>query len=66
MRYELRVTAFDMLDQIHVSTALFSTTDSPELSRAPVLALCSQVPGTGTTDPREWARDALLAALEDL
>jgi hypothetical protein len=66
MRYELRLTAYDMLDQVCVSTALFQTGDIPEERPRAVLHWLSQAQGLGTSDPREWVRDALLCALEDV
>jgi len=66
MRYEARVTAFDMLDQVHVTLGVWVTGESA-LSR-PEIALSSTitVQGEGESDPTLWARDALIALLETL
>lgn len=66
MRYELRVTAYDVMDEVWVSTVLHQTPDIPSGPTELVWALSSTTAGTGVTDPREWARDALVAALEVL
>jgi len=66
MRYELRLTAYDALDQVYVSTALYLSQDRPSKSQRPILVWQSSLPGTGQSDPREWAIDALLTALEDV
>jgi len=66
MRYELRVTAYDALDEVWVSAALLSTgNDEAEAPRV-VHHWLSTVRGTGEVDPRLWSRDALLALLEDI
>ena len=44
MRYELRLTAFDMLDQIHIAAALYETPDDPEAPTARVWAQDSHNP----------------------
>jgi hypothetical protein len=66
MRYELRVTAYDALDEIWVSAVLMSTEHAGEGGPRAVLHYLTQVRGTGETDPRVWMRDALLALLEDV
>ena len=66
MRYELRVNAYDALDEVWVSATLLSTEPaSPELARV-VHHFLTTVRGTGETDPRLWTRDALLALLEEV
>jgi hypothetical protein len=66
MRYELRLTAYDMLDQVHVSVWLSTLTeDDPPQHRA-VGAYAATVAGSGESDPSVWTRDALVAALEAL
>jgi len=66
MRYEARLTAFDMLDQVHVTVGVWLTGESalsrPEL----VLSNTTTVQGEGESDPSQWARDCLIAALESL
>lgn len=65
MRFELRFTAYDVLDTLHcVLTVSATTPDTPE----PVLALRRVVscPGIGQDVPERWARDALVSVLETL
>jgi hypothetical protein len=66
MRYELRVTAFDMLDQIHITTTLWRSSDTLGEHPRPVLQTTETVQGTGQPDPRHWAIHALATALESL
>jgi len=66
MRYELRVTAFDMLDQVNVAIVCLEASDIPQVSTTVVLRRVTAVRGTGEQDPEEWTRDALVAALEAL
>jgi len=66
MRYEARITAYDMLDQITVALVVLETQDYPEFSTQVVLRTVTTVPGEGESDPSEWAKSALIAALESL
>lgn len=66
MRYELRVTAYDMLDQVAVATVILEAGDSPQISTQVVHRSMTTVRGTGESDPSQWARDALVAAIESL
>lgn len=66
MRYEARVTAYDVMDQVTVSIVVQRTADTPEERPATVLCMSTTVQGEGEADPREWARDALLGMLEAL
>ena len=66
MRYEARVTAYDMLESICVAIVIFETSDDPLAKPQVVLRTATTVPGEGESDPSRWARDALLAAVETL
>jgi hypothetical protein len=66
MRYEARVTAYDVLDQVMVSIVLIESSDDPTVSRQVPVRRAVTVQGTGESDPLQWARDALVAILEDL
>ena len=66
MRYELRVTAYDMLDKVAVAIVVLEQGTMPQISTTVVLRSMTTVQGTGESDPSEWARDALVAALETL
>ena len=66
MRYELRLTAFDMLDQIHVSAVLYGGDAPLGLPTERVWAMTATSRGRGTLEATEWTREALetmLAAL---
>lgn len=66
MRYELRLTAFDMLDQVHVVLTLVDSGSDYPVTYTTVLSRATTVRGEGESDPSRWARDALIAALETL
>lgn len=59
MRYELRLTAFDMLDQIHIAAALYETPDSPDLPTSRVWARTATTQGSGCTSATDWIREVL-------
>lgn len=66
MRYELRLTAYDCMDTVHIAGTLSMTTQGPSEVSTPALSWTTSIPGTGQSDPREWTTDSLLAALEAL
>ena len=66
MRYEARVTAYDMLDQVCVVLSVQATDGLGHLGPHQVLSTTLTVRGQGETDVREWLRDALVAAIETL
>jgi len=66
MRYEARVTAFDVLDKIHVAVVILEASEIPQVSTQVVTTRVTTVQGTGESDPFLWTRDALVAALETL
>lgn len=66
MRYELRLTAYDVMDTVHVQVALYGT-DEHTLGPSELLGTSTtSVQGTGESDRWRWATDALVAALESL
>lgn len=66
MRYELRLTAFDMLDQIHVAASLHATPDDPAAPTERVWARTATSRSTGCTEATEWTREVLTTMLEAL
>jgi len=66
MRYEMRVTAYDVLDRVTVAVVVLAAEDMPQVSTQVVLRSVTTVRGEGESEPSAWARDALVAALESL
>lgn len=66
MYFQLYVTAYDLMDQVRVSTVLYSIPDNPEDAKRLLLRRVSTVQAEGQTDPHKWTRDALVSALEAL
>jgi hypothetical protein len=66
MRYEATLSAYDMIDQVHVTMTLRGRSGSLGAPQEVVLATSTTVQGTGESDPTVWARDALVAILETL
>lgn len=64
MRYELRVTAYDVMDQVFIALVLVGQESTETRMSVPPLTRTGSVAGIGETDGPEWARDALVAALE--
>lgn len=65
MRYEARVIAYDVLDQIHVSMSV-QRSNAPTTDSETIFHLVTDFPGTGEDSPPEWLKDVLIAALERL
>lgn len=66
MRYEARVTAYDVMDRVCIALVVLEASDIPQVSTQVVLRRVTTVQGEGESDPLAWARDALVAMLEDL
>lgn len=66
MRYEARVTAYDVMHQVQVTLVVYSNDGAEEGHYSPVLSITDTIEGQGEGDAREWARDALLAIMERL
>lgn len=66
MRYEARVTAYDVMDKVCVALVVLEAADVPQVSTQVVLRSVTTVQGEGEPDPSAWARDALVAILETL
>lgn len=66
MRYELRLTAFDVMDYVHISLVVVSDEKDPEGHPKQELHEVSSLAGEGIDDPAQWARDVLVGALEAL
>lgn len=64
-QFQAHWTAYDMLDQVHLTVRLFRY-DGLESAGSLVLQESTTIRGTGEDDPREWLRDALVALLESI
>jgi hypothetical protein len=64
MRYELRLTAYDCLDNIVVAWTLTASDASDPPQRQAILSGHESLRGVGEDDPSAWIRDALVMALE--
>lgn len=62
----LSVSAFDVLDQIHYSVSCRELDPDAAEGKGWQMLASGTIQGTGETDHREWARDVLVACLEDL
>lgn len=63
MRYRVHLTAYDVLDRVEVRASVF---DDATISSERVFELSTAFKGAGESDPAEWLKDALIAALERL
>jgi hypothetical protein len=66
MRYELHLTAFDVLDEVYVSASCYETPDDPSAPIARVWANSETAPLEDCTTATDWIREALLVMLEAL
>jgi hypothetical protein len=66
MRYEARLSAYDVMDQVHVGCNVRATEGELWAPAVEVLLVTTTIRGEGISDPREWLRDALIALLETL
>jgi hypothetical protein len=64
MRYEARITAYDTLDHIVIAAVVLAAGNQPQASTEVVWRHLETLQGVGETDPRQWLRDILVAALE--
>ena len=65
MMFQGSVHAFDMMGQTHVSLTVHEWEDQSQPSSL-VLQHVTDVPDDGESDPREWLKGLLIAALESL
>lgn len=62
---QCHVTAYSVMGRIHVAFRVYEFTPAGE-SNLTLLQQTTDVPDDGETDPREYLREALIAALEAL
>jgi len=66
MRYEARLTAYDMLDQINVAVVLYVTDDDDPTTTRKVLSFGRQQPSRGQSEPTAWVIELLQETLREL
>lgn len=66
MRYELRLTAYDMLDRVNIVCHLEETNGPSDTTSSTALHLICGMRGKGLTEPREWVEEALRTVLHHL
>jgi hypothetical protein len=66
MRYEARVTAYDVMDKVHVTLNARDTTATAANDVDVCLNVTVTAAGRGTDRLDVWCREALLALLEAL
>ena len=65
-RFEMRVIAYDVMDQIHVAVSFREMEASLDHFQTWDSLVVTDIQGTGETDRRAWVQDALIAAIEAL
>jgi hypothetical protein len=63
MRYELRLTAYDMLDLVHIVCHLEETGGPSDAASGTALHMVTTARGKGFTEPREWINEVLRTCL---
>ena len=66
MRYEARMSAYDVMGEVHCSAFVVRSGPIEQGPPETVLRATTTIQGVGETDPTEWLRDSLLALLESL
>jgi hypothetical protein len=63
---DISLHAYDVLDEVHVVLRIYTADGYPGAASATVHTCATTFSGKGEEDPRDWARDALTAMLEEL
>lgn len=66
MRYEVRVTAYDMFDQVHISWRIWETDNMGFGSMELVTQGTDVLQGEGESDPHRWLRNIAIGLAESL
>lgn len=66
MRYEMRVHAYDVMDQVQWTVTVWGPGLDGSVAAERVLYRGETLRGTGESDPSRWAADVLVAVLETL
>jgi hypothetical protein len=59
MRYELRVSAYDVMDLVHIAVTVSETNGPSDATASTVLHMITTMRGRGLEDPRSWAQEVL-------
>jgi hypothetical protein len=66
MRYDLLCYCYDFMDQCSATLSVRRIEEGDPRPTETVLQVTTTYRGQGESDPREWAKDALIALLESL
>lgn len=66
MWFSASVFAYDCLGQVQVNLRVYGDGGTGEGQNRELFSCATTVSGSGEDNPREWLRDALVAALEAL
>ena len=66
MRYEARVTAYDIMDLVTVQARIWDSHESQVGDERDYVWVTATVPGQGLSEPRQWLRAALDTLLREL
>lgn len=66
MRFELHMSAYDVMDQIVFRASVVDTNDPRSTSICPLTEVKGTIAGTGLDNPRTWLRSVLEEAREAL
>jgi hypothetical protein len=66
MRYEVHISAYDVMDVVTIGCILKCQKSVAEGSAVPVLTVGTVIAGQGEDDPREWLIDVLVGLLESV
>lgn len=59
MRYEMRLTAYDVMDLVHISLTVSETHGPSDAATSTALHMITTARGRGLDDPRTWALEVL-------
>lgn len=62
----MRVTAYDVMDLVHVTIHAWESPSDRGEAPPQVLQIATDVAGVGESEIEEWAKEALIAAVEAL
>jgi hypothetical protein len=59
MRYELRVSAYDVMDLVHITVTVSESQGPSDAASSTALHMITTMRGKGLDEPREWALEVL-------